>query len=115
MPIPAVPSFVAPPSNIAGSSNQIGTVTITDLAGNVIKMERVVINSPTVDAVAAVDILGGLSVNLATDSLGASESTKIRQMLESILLELQTLNANFIAANPGQQYISPKDTAEVTQ
>lgn len=114
MPNPT-PSFVAPPSNIAGSTNQIGTVTITDNSGNVIKMERVVINSPTGDVVSPVDILGGLSVNLATDSLGASESTYIRRLLEQVLTELQTLNANFIAANPGQHYISPKDAAEVTQ
>jgi hypothetical protein len=115
MPPPTTPSFVAPPSNIAGSTNQIGTVTITDNAGNVIKMERLVINSPTGDIVAAVDSSGGLAVNLANDSLGASESTYIRRLLELLLVEIQVLNANFVAANPGQQYISTKDVAEVTQ
>jgi hypothetical protein len=109
------PSFVAPPSNIAGSSNQIGTVSFTDAAGNAIKVERVVINSPVGDVVASVDASGGLSVNLQTDSMGASESTAIRRLLELLLVEIQVLNANFVAANPGQQYISTKDVAEVTQ
>ncbi len=110
-----IPSFIAPPSNIAGSTNQVGTVTFTDASGNVVQVERVVINSPTGDVIAAVDVSGGLSANLQTDSFGASESTIMRKLLENLLVEIQILNANFVEANPGHQYLSARDVTEVTQ
>lgn len=91
-----LPSFIAPPSNIAGSANQVGTVTLTDALGNIIKVERVVINSATGDVIAPVDAVGGLGVNLQQDSFSASESTQMRRLLELILLELMTFNSNFL-------------------
>lgn len=101
-PNPAIsPSFVAPPSNIAGSANQIGTVTFLDAAGNQIKVERIVVNSPNGDVVAYVDPSGGLSVNVQQDAAGMSEMTQCRRLLEALLLEMQSFNANFLSANPG--------------
>lgn len=92
--MPNVPndSYIAPPSNIVGSPNRVGTVIITDSAGRVVHIQKIALSDPTSDVQAAVDSMGGLQVYIAQDAMGASEGTLIRRLLEQIHEQLKQLN-----------------------
>lgn len=62
--------------------------------GNVVEMENVVLSDPVTPAnMASVDASGKLLVNNFTDPSGAGDIVRMRNLLEAILLELQTLNS----------------------
>jgi hypothetical protein len=93
MPVPPVPSFVSPPSNIVGSTNQIGTITITDAAGNLVKVGRAVINSASGDVVVGVDSAGNLTVGLSQEISTYSELVHIRRLLVEVVAQLRMTNS----------------------
>lgn len=94
MPGPGTDAFIQTPPNSTGS--KVAMLQITDALGNVVLLEKVVLVDPTIDGQnAAVDALGNLRVQIGADQFGASDSRQIRTLLESIQMELKTLNANF--------------------